>query len=67
MADDAVNTACHQCVARLDRDEPAEPAAEHKDRPDAQDAANSEKSKPKPAGGIAVDGPNIQPVGIAGK
>jgi hypothetical protein len=40
----------------------AEPAAEHKDRPDPQRTTGREENDAKPADGIAVEGPELRPV-----
>ena len=51
-------------VAGLNRDEAAEPAPEHEHRRDPQDAADGEKDKAEPAYGLAVERPEIEPVGV---
>jgi hypothetical protein len=42
--------------------QPAEPAAEHKNRPDPQCATGSEESDSMPANGIPVESPELLPV-----
>lgn len=46
----------------LDGYQPAEPAAEHEDRPDTQASTGGEKKDAKPADGIPVEGPEPFPV-----
>jgi hypothetical protein len=48
----------------LDGDQPADPIAEHKNRPDPQSTTGSEENHAKPASGIAVDSPNLLPVRV---
>src|SRR5580700_8884828 len=48
----------------LDCDQPAEPAAQDEDRPEPQRAADNEQRDPKPADGVAFDGPEPGPVGV---
>ena len=57
MADDTIDAARHQPMPGLDGDEPAEPAAEHKDRPEPQSTAGREEDDAEPANGFAVEGP----------
>jgi len=64
MADDAVDAIRDQRMPWLDGDQPAEPTAEHKDRPDPQHAADSEKSDAQPANGVPVKGPDVLPVRV---
>jgi hypothetical protein len=59
VADDAIDTACDQGVPRLDGNQPAKPAAEHKDRPDPQRATGREENDAKPADGIAIERPEL--------
>ena len=46
----------------LDGDQPAEPAPEHKDWPEAQRPAGGKESDAKPANGIPVERPDLLPV-----
>src|SRR5438128_819422 len=57
MADDAIDAASDQSMPGLDGDQPAEPTAEHKDRPDPQHTAGGKESDANPANGIPVEGP----------
>lgn len=59
VTDDAIDTACHQRMSGLDRHQPAEPAAEHEDRPEPQRATGREESDAKPADGVAIEGPEL--------
>ena len=61
-ADDTIETSRDQRMPRLDGYQPAEPAAEHKDRPDPQRAAGSEENDAKPANGIPIESPELLPV-----
>jgi hypothetical protein len=45
-----------------DGDESAEPVAEHVDRPQPQCATDGEKNDAKPADGVAIDRPEVDPV-----
>jgi hypothetical protein len=49
----------------LDRDQPAEATAKHKDRPDPQRATSGEKTDAEPANGIAIEGPKIHAVRVS--
>ena len=51
-------------VPALDRDQSAEPAAEHEHRPDPQRTAGGEEHDAEPAHGVTVDGPQLSPVGV---
>jgi hypothetical protein len=51
-------------MPRLDGHQPTEPAAEHKDRPDPKRTPGGEENDAKPANGIPVDCPKLNPVGI---
>ena len=51
-------------MPRLDRDQPAEPPAEQKDRPDPQHAAAGEQRDTDPANGFAVEDPEPLPIGV---
>jgi hypothetical protein len=62
VADDTIETARDQRMPGLDRHQSAEPAAEHKDRPDPQRTAGSEENDAKPANGIAIESPELLPV-----
>jgi hypothetical protein len=48
----------------LDRDQPAEAPAEHKDRPDPQQATGGEQRDAEPANGLPIEDPEPLPVGI---
>jgi len=48
----------------LNGDQPAEPAPEHKDRPDPQRTSGGEENDTKPANGIPVEGPEPLSVGV---
>src|SRR5262249_24398719 len=58
VADDAVDAARGQHVPRLDRDQPAEPMAEHENRPNAQRATREEENNAQPADGVPMEGPD---------
>jgi hypothetical protein len=64
VADDAIDAARDQLVSGLDRDQPAEAVAEHKDRPEPQRSAGSEEEDAEPANGVAVEGPELLAVGV---
>ena len=64
MADDRVDAICHQRMSRLDRDQPAEPRAEHEYRPDAKGAAGREKHNAQPAHGLAIERPEPDAVRV---
>ena len=51
-------------MPRLDGHQPAEPVAEHEDRPEPQRAAGGEQNDPEPADGVAINGPKLVPVGV---
>jgi hypothetical protein len=61
VTDDTIDTAGNQHVAGLNGYQPAEPAAEHKDWPDAQRTTGSKENDAEPANGIAVDGSEFLP------
>jgi hypothetical protein len=67
MTDHTINTSGGQLMSGLDGDQSAEPAAEHKNRPDPQRAARGEEDHAKPANGVAVEGPEPVPVGVGGQ
>jgi hypothetical protein len=48
----------------LDRDQPAELTAEHKDSRDPQRTTGSEVNDTKPADGVTVGGPELLPVRV---
>jgi hypothetical protein len=64
VADDAINTARDQPMPRLDGDQPAEPVAEHKHRPESQHTTGGEENDAEPANGVPVDGPELLAVGV---
>ena len=64
VADDRYRRRWSPGVTRLDGDQSAEPVAEHEDRPQPQRATGSEQNDAEPANGIAVDGPELPPVGV---
>ena len=64
MADDAIDAARDQLVSGLDRNQPAKPMAEHKDRPEPQRSAGREEEDTEPANGVAVEGPELLAVGV---
>jgi len=64
VADDAIDAARDQLVPGLDRDQPAEAMAEHKDRPEPQRSASREKEDTEPADGVAVECPEFFAVGV---
>ena len=66
VADDPIDTAGDQRVPRLDGDQPAEPTAEHKDRPESQGTPGYEEPDAEPAYGLAVEGPERFPVRVGG-
>jgi hypothetical protein len=51
-------------MSGLDGDQPAEPTAEHEDRPDPQRATGGKKDDAEPTSGIPVEGPEPFPVGV---
>ena len=61
VADDGIKTAGDQCVSGLDRDQPAEAPAEHKNRPDPQSTTGGEQHDAKPANSLAVEDPEPLP------
>src|SRR5262249_7520988 len=65
VADDAVDAARGQHVPRLDRDQPAEPVAEHENRPNAQRATREEENNAQPAAGVPIEGPDFFAVRVS--
>ena len=59
VADDAIDPARNKRVPGLDGDQPAEPTAEHEDRPDPQRPAGGEKHHAEPANGVPVERPEF--------
>ena len=64
VANDSVKPAGDQSVFRLDRNQAAEAAPEHKDRRKAKNAAGCIKKKPEPANAFAAKGEEIDPIRI---
>ena len=62
VADDAIDAIRDQSMPGLDGYQPAEPPAEHKNRPDPQRAAGGEEEDSKPTNGVPVEGPELLPV-----
>jgi hypothetical protein len=67
VADDTIETSRDQRMPWLDGHQSAEPAAEHKDRPDPQRTAGSEENEAKPANGIPIESSELLPVSICGQ
>ena len=67
MADDAVYAVRNQRMPRLDRDQPAEPAAQDKDGPNPQGSAGGKKKDAEPADALAVNRPEPDPVRVGGQ
>src|SRR5262245_4644781 len=64
MTDHAVDAGRHQRMPGLDREQAAETMPEHEHRPESQRAAEGKQHDADPAYGIAVDGPEIDAVGV---
>ena len=64
VADGAIDAVCHQRMAGLDGDQPAEATAEHEDGPKPQRAAAGIEDNTHPADSIAVDGPELLALGV---
>ena len=64
MANDAVDPARDQPVPGLDGNQPAEPVAEHEDRPESQRTTGGEQNDAEPANAIPVEDPEPLAVGI---
>src|SRR4051812_30942061 len=62
VADDTIETSRDQRMPGLDGHQPAEPVAEHKDRPDSQRTAGGEENDAKPANCIPIESPELLPV-----
>ncbi len=62
MADDTLDTTRDERMTRLDRYQPAEPMAEHKDWPESQRATDGEENNAKPANGLSIESPEIRSV-----
>lgn len=65
VADDAIDAIRDQSMPGLDGYQPAEPPAEHKNRPDPQRAAGGEEEDSKPTNGVPVEGPELLSVGVS--
>src|SRR5215469_9200689 len=63
MPDNTVDTARDQRMPGLDGDQSAESAAENKHWPQSQRAANRKQNHAEPANRIAVENPDLLPVG----
>ena len=64
VTNDAIKTAGHQRVPRLDRHQPAEPAAEHEDRPEPQRATGGEENDANPTDNLPIEDPEFLPVRV---
>ena len=64
MTDDSVDTARHESMPGLDRNQAAESLTQHKDRPDPQRTTGSEEHDADPANRITVDGPQLVAIGV---
>jgi hypothetical protein len=67
MANDAVDAGRDQPVSRLDGDQAAEPAAEHKDRPKSECAASDEEDHPEPTNGVSIKCQEVLSVASGGR
>src|SRR5215472_3557577 len=67
MTDDSVDTAGHESMPLLNRDQAAESLAQHKDRPDPQRTTGSEEQDTKPANRITIDCPQLLAIGVCGE
>src|SRR5215472_11319822 len=64
VADDAIRTPSHERMPGLDRDQPAEPAAEHEYRPEPQRATSGEENDANPTDSLPIEDPELLPVGV---
>lgn len=66
MTNDTVDSGGDESVVALDGDESAEAVAENEDGPEADCAAEEIEGDADPAGGVSVDGPEVEAVGVGG-
>jgi hypothetical protein len=59
---DTIGAVCHQRVPWLDRHQPAEPSAKHKNGPYPQRPADREENHADPAHGVTVESPDLFPI-----
>ena len=66
MANDAVNSACHEFMIRLDGDEAAEAPPEDENRGQPEGAAEREQRDTEPAHALFAERQNVVLVGVGG-